>query len=151
MRHVLKVAGILAAGLLVACGALAQSQSDSSASSADKSQAAEPDINSLIPQSVRTRYAHAVWTYPKGNHLADLYPPRALSENQQGAVVLACTINTNGTFDKCGVMAENPKGYDFGMATATAFIRYAHVDPKTVGGGIQTGDFWVFLYRWVLG
>ena len=48
-------------------------------------------------------------------------------------------------------MNEAPKDYDFGVTTATLFVKYTHVDPATVDGGIRPGDYKVFIYKWQLG
>ena len=52
---------------------------------------------------------------------------------------------------RCVVLAEVPKGGDFGKATQDLFLKYALVDPASVDGGIQPGDFYIFTLKWTLG
>lgn len=138
--------GLLSLLAVFAEGPNAFAQSSTSTASSE----AEPDVRSAIPAEMRERYANSKWTYPSAEVMANKYPLQALNENISGAVVLACTILPDGNMDKCGIMAEAPKGYGFGMATATGFVIGAKVDPSTVEGGIKPGDFYVFTYRWSL-
>jgi len=105
----------------------------------------------LIPPEMMARYARAKWTYPGSNQMADMYPEKAQDNRQEGMAKIVCVIAADGTLDRCAVMNETPASYGFGVATATAFVKYAHVDPATVGGGIKPGDYKVFLYKWQLG
>lgn len=110
-----------------------------------------PDPSTLIPQEIKSRYAKAVWSLLPRRNGEDIYPEKALEAEVTGAAVVACTINTNGGMDQCRIMAENPIGYGFGIATAALYVKYGHVDPATVEGGIKPGDFWIFTYRYKLG
>lgn len=138
--------GLLSLVAVLGAVPAARAQAPASAASAET----EPDVRSAIPAEMRERYANSKWTYPSSEAMANKYPLQALNDNISGAVVLACTILPDGDMDKCGIMAEAPKGYGFGMATAAAFVIGAKVDPSTVEGGIKPGDFYVFTYRWLL-
>ena len=104
-----------------------------------------------VPAETTARYTHARWTYPGPEQMADLFPPRAQDERLSGTAKIVCTIAPDGLLDKCAVLDETPKGYGFGLATATAFVKFAHVDPNTVEGGIKPGDYKVFIYKWQIG
>jgi hypothetical protein len=112
------------------------------------SDSASADAGSIVPPEMAARYAHAKWSYPASDQMADLYPDRAAEEAQPGVAVIACEIKPDGSLDPCIIGGEAPKEYGFGVATATLFVKFAHVDPATVDGGIQPGDFKVFTFKW---
>ena len=113
--------------------------------------AASTDSKPLIPAEMAARYAHAQWTYPGADVMANSYPRRAQDERQEGAATILCVIASDGQMDRCYIARESPKNEGFGMATAAAFVKYARVDPATVEGGIKPGDFKLFTYIWQLG
>ncbi len=82
--------------------------------------------------------------------MAALFPARAQDARVSGIAVIACLISVDGFMERCGVINEYPKDYGFGVATATAFVKYTRVDPASVQGGIKAGDFKVFTYKWLL-
>lgn len=106
---------------------------------------------SAIPSEMMARYAHAKWTYPGSDQMANMYPGKAQDERVEGTVKIVCAVAADGYLDKCAVLEETPKDYGFGVATATAFVKYAHVSPATVSDGIRPGDYKTFIYKWLLG
>jgi hypothetical protein len=97
------------------------------------------------------KYAYAKWTYPNADQMANVYPGKAQDRRVEGKVTIVCTIAADGYLDKCAVWKEEPSGYDFGVTTATLFLRFTHVDPATVAGGIKPGDLKTFVYKWQIG
>ncbi|WP_281187194.1 TonB family protein [Asticcacaulis taihuensis] len=95
-------------------------------------------------------YVAGKWSYPSGDVLADLYPDRALNDEVEGTVTIDCAINASGRVTSCDVVNESPKGYGFAAATVKAFIKYAKVDPSSVGGQLRDGDRRKFTYKWTL-
>jgi protein TonB len=95
-------------------------------------------------------YVAGKWSYPSGDVLADMYPDRALNDEVEGTVTIDCAINASGRVTSCDVINESPKGYGFAAATVKAFIRYAKVDPSSVGGQLRDGDRRKFTYKWTL-
>lgn len=83
--------------------------------------------------------------------MADLYPPKAQDARKSGMAKLQCMIQADGYMAKCRVLDQSPKDYGFGVATATAFVNFCHVDPATIIGGIQPGDYKIFVYKWQIG
>ncbi len=95
-------------------------------------------------------YVEGRWSYPGSDQMADLYPPRAQDNEVEGTVTIDCAINEAGKVTNCDIISESPAGYGFGQATVKAFIRYAHVDPSSVGGQLQGGARKKFTYKWTL-
>ena len=141
----------LAALSAVAAVAIAMQPASGSAQSQASASSSATDPTSVIPKEMVARYAHAKWTYPDSEQMAKLYPMRAENERVSGIAVIACLITPDGYMDRCAVANEAPKDYGFGVATATAFVKYTRVDPSTVEGGIKPGDFKVFTYKWLMG
>ena len=100
--------------------------------------------------AIKTRYAHAKWTFNKPAGTPDLYPVRAMDAETPGVAKVACFIEPDGHISRCVILSEAPVGYGFGVATANLYIKYTKVDPATVEGGIQPGDVYVFTYNWKL-
>jgi len=98
--------------------------------------------------AIKARYAHARWSYPGSKQIADAYPPRAQDSHIQGAAQVACFIQPDGDLKRCVILSESPEHEGFGAATCDLFLKYSHVDPNTVDGGIQDGDFKVFILKW---
>jgi len=102
-------------------------------------------------RAIGARYKQSRWTYPTSEQMAEAYPRAAQDSRIQGAAQIACFIDTDGYMKRCVVVAEEPQGYGFGRVTADLFMKYAHVDPVSVEGGIQPGDFHMFVYKWQIG
>ncbi len=135
----------LAAALAVTQPITAFAQS----SSADAtSSSAAPHIDY---DAIKARYAHAHWTYPNSRQIAEAYPRRAQDSHIQGIAQVACFIQADGRMKRCVVLTEDPKDEGFGAVTQDLFLKYAHVDPTSVDGGIQPDDFYVFTLKWLLG
>jgi len=100
---------------------------------------------------MRERYAEAKTTYPSAEVMATLYPPRARDDKKEGMVTLACTVAPSGHLSSCDIVNQWPAGYGFGTAYVKALLKYYTVDPTSVEGGIQPGDFEFFTYQWTLG
>jgi protein TonB len=96
------------------------------------------------------RYVKGAWTFPTGTDMAGLYPPRALDNEVEGSVTIDCAINGSGRIKACDIISETPKGYGFGKATVTAFLKYAAVKPSSVDGQLRDGDRRRFTYVWTL-
>ncbi|MGZ3306695.1 MAG: hypothetical protein ACXU8U_12615 [Asticcacaulis sp.] len=145
--------GILfaAAGLACLAASHACAQTGETASSGASSSSGAADLESLVPPEMRARYAHAHWTYPNATQMADAYPPKAQAETVSGMAVIACAIAGNGSITGCKIVAEDPKSYGFGYVTAQVFIKFTHVDPASVEGGIRPGDYKLFKYYWKIG
>ncbi len=122
---------------------VAPAQSPPSTSSAESPAAS-------IQSDMTQRYVHAKWTYPNADQMSNSYPGKAQDEHVSGQAKIVCAVDADGYLEKCAVLDEAPKGYEFGLATATQFVKYTHVDPKTVDGGIKAGDYKVFMYKWTL-
>ena len=137
------VAGLISIACLAATPALAQSTSADSASSSSA-----PHIDYA---AIKARYAHAKWTYPTSEEIADAYPREAQDSRIQGAAQVACFIQPDGHMKRCVVLAESPKDEGFGTATSQLFLKYANVDPATVNDGVQSGDFYIFTLNWRMG
>ena len=67
---------------------------------------------------------------PSGEDLARLYPPRAMREEVEGRVGLACSVSAQGTLSECSVVSEEPAGYEFGAA-ALAMSKLFLMRPQT--------------------
>ena len=138
--------------ILTCVALLAFAASDADAQTAQSSSsAAATDAKPLIPPEMVARYAHAKWTYPNAGQMVDIYPGKAHDKGVEGLATIVCAVAKDGYMDKCAVMKEAPTDYDFGVTTATLFVKYCHVDPATVDGGIKPGDYKVFTYKWLLG
>ncbi len=96
------------------------------------------------------RHIEGRWTYPDSDRMSGLYPPRALEDEVEGTVTIDCAVDASGRVTGCDILSESPAGYGFGLATVKAFIRYAHVDPNSVDGGVIDGDRKTFTYKWTL-
>ena len=123
----------------------AQEQSQASTSAAS---GAKPALDYNV---IKVRYAHAHWAYPNSAQMANAYPRQAQDSGITGTAEIACFIQPDGSMQRCVPLAESPEGYRFGTVTAQQFLKYMHVDPATVEGGIQPGDFYVVTYKWLLG
>ncbi len=107
-----------------------------------------PGVPSAQPPAMKARYDHAKWTYPGPEAIAEAYPRRAQDQRIQGVAAVTCYISPDGQMSKCLLLGENPPREGFGDATVTLFTKYGRVDPATVDGGIQDGDFKVFTLNW---
>lgn len=96
------------------------------------------------------RYVKGVWKFPTSDAMVDLYPARAVENEVEGTVTIDCAINGAGHIKACDIVSETPKGYGFGKATVTAFLKYATVKPSSVDGQLQDGDRRRFTYQWTL-
>ena len=158
MKKTLSVASL--AGLVIAVqplNVLAQSQS-TAAPPAGEQTAGDPAQTSASDSAtsptvaeMTARYAHARWTYPNVDQMSGSYPAKAQDGHVSGQAKIVCAISADGYLGKCAVLNEMPNGYYFGVTTATQFVKYTRVDPKTIVGGIKPGDFKIFLYKWQLG
>jgi TonB family protein len=76
---------------------------------------------------------------PSGEDFARLYPLRAMREEVEGRVTLACSVSERGTLTECSVTAEDPVGYEFGAAALTMsklfLMRPQTKDGQAVAGG----------------
>ena len=88
------------------------------------------------------------WTYPSATQIKALYPERAEKFERTGKATIDCLIAADGIILACDIVAEDPKEYGFGLATATMFILYAHVKPDTVEGGLQPNSRKAFTFAW---
>ncbi|HTN40639.1 MAG TPA: TonB family protein [Asticcacaulis sp.] len=95
-------------------------------------------------------YIAGKWTFPSGERAVQLFPDKAIKERVQGQATVECIIQRDGKISSCTVISETPEDYGFGAATAELFVRYAHVNPKSVNGGLKGGELKKFTYRWVL-
>ena len=95
-------------------------------------------------------YIAGKWTFPSGERAVQLFPDKAIKERVQGQATVECIIQRDGKISSCTVISETPEDYGFGAATAELFVRYAHVNPKSINGGLKGGEFKKFTYRWVL-
>ena len=75
---------------------------------------------------------------PSGEDLARLYPPRAMREEVEGRVGLACSVSAQGTLSECSVVSEEPAGYEFGAA-ALAMSKLFLMRPQTKDGEAVAG------------
>src|SRR5471032_2739481 len=103
------VAATIGGLIVLGDSAVAETPATSQASQSS----AAPDMNSAVPPEMLARYAHAKWTMPSGKEMADIYPQRAQNEEVRGMAIVACTITADGYLDRCGILAEYPKGYGF--------------------------------------
>lgn len=95
-------------------------------------------------------YIRGNWTYPDSDQMFSAFPAEALKAGIEGRVAIDCLVSADGTLTACDVMSEEPAGYGFGEATANAFVKFCHVDPASVPGGIQPGARKKFIYKWTL-
>jgi hypothetical protein len=137
------LATIVLAGL--SATATAQSQTTTAPMSAES-----PTTQPVIPPEMAARYAHAKWTYFTSAQMAEAYPRRAQDEHVQATITTVCNIAADGTLSQCAVPKNARDEYGFTVVTATLFVKYCHVDPATVAGGIQAGDYKVFTLKWTL-
>ena len=91
------------------------------------------------------------WTYPTSDQMVDAYPKQAEAEGKEGKVSFDCQFAADGTIKACIILSEDPEGFGFGQATIDLFIKYCHVDPASVPGGLKEGDRKKFTYNWLLG
>ncbi len=104
-----------------------------------------------MPAEMARRYAQARWTYPNTDQMSASYPPRARGQGFSALVKIECAIMTDGHLGECTIIKEDAPGYGFGVATVRPFVKFAHVAPDTVEGGIKPGDYKVFSYKWQAG
>lgn len=114
------------------------------------SDGATDQASRIIPPEMQARYATAKWHYPSGHEMGQ-YPDRAAAQALPGVAVINCQIKPDGKLAPCVILSEAPEGYGFGVAAAKMFVKYVHVDPATVNGGIRPGDFRIFTFKWVIG
>ncbi len=126
----MKYLPLMALGLLLPLPSLAQD-------------AADPDMTA--------RYQNSAWTYPTATEMADFYPAEAQAYSTNGQAVIDCMIAPSGALTTCRIISESPGGYEFGVTTVKLFLKWCHVDPATVTGGIQDGDHRTFTMEWTIG
>lgn len=94
-------------------------------------------------------YVAARWSrFPTAETLADYYPPRALSDEVEGAATVECTVLDAGGHVRCVALSEIPGNYGFGKATARMVQDKGRVD--TSGGDIKIGSVLRQTVKWSL-
>lgn len=82
---------------------------------------------------------------PTGQDFARHYPARALSEKQEGRVVLDCIVQADQSL-KCAIATEDPVGYGFGSATMSLSgvfrIAAMHEGAPTAGKRVALPIWW---------
>jgi len=94
------------------------------------------------------RFITGNWRFPNAANAAPLYPSMAAHEHITGAATVECLASSSGSMQACKLLAETPRGYGFGQATVKLMMKYCHVDPASVKGGLQPGDRARFTYQW---
>ena len=88
------------------------------------------------------------WTFPNANVMIRNFPERAANDHIGDTLVLSCDVASDGSIPSCQLLADLEPSYGFASATVNLFIKYAHVDPASVGGGIPEGANHLFTYNW---
>jgi len=83
------------------------------------------------------------WTLPTFSQVLETGP------DIRADVMLDCVLMKSGKLNNCYVAEESGLvDQDPDRTIAVAFLRYAHVDPKTVESGVHDGDRHKFRYSW---
>ncbi len=130
------------AGLMLAPYAYAQTQ--------------PPIMAPPVPREVRPAHAPSVyvsgdWILPNTDQEQAYRPARAIQEGVGGTVAIDCLVRADGYLAECDVMQEDPQGYGFADATVAMFLKYVHVDPASVPGGLHSWSRKSFTYGWSAG
>lgn len=94
------------------------------------------------------RFITGNWSFPNAANAAHLYPSMAAHEHIVGVASVECLATPSGSMQTCKLLTETPEGYGFGQATVNLMMKYCHVDPTSVKGGLQSGDRARFTYKW---
>ncbi len=79
----------------------------------------------------------------------DLMEPRLMRLFPDGGqVTIDCALTPDGALTSCRVIKAQPADPRAGEIVADLFLCYAHVDPKTITGGIGAGGRKKFTLRW---
>jgi len=141
----------LGAALIAAMPAASIAQSTTTSPPAMAPSDLPPPPVAVNFSAIKTRYAHAKWTYPTAEQSKAAYPARANDAEMEGTVQIISVMNTDGHLKRCGVETESPTGYGFGQATVDLFLKTTHVDTATVEGGVLPSDVQEFTYKWQIG
>ncbi len=95
------------------------------------------------PTAGAPRYIAGNWTYPAPQPLND-----ALKDYSGGQVVLDCAAAADGHLTQCDVLKDGTFPRPAGPLVAEVFVKYCHVDPASVDGGVKDGDRHKFTYKW---
>lgn len=109
---------------------------------------AEAAVLPVMDKDIQARYAHSAWRYPSAGDMLSVYPDHAAEEEISDIVDFSCRIVRNGSMAACQVLYDPRPQYGFGPVTILMFQKLTHVDPKTVAGGVQDGDYKLFTYFW---
>ena len=98
---------------------------------------------------VEPAYVTARWTrFPDSDALLSYYPSAAQDSEVEGSATLECTVADDKGRVTCIVLAETPKGYGFGRATAKMVQDKGRVD--TSQGDVQIGSKLRTTVKWTL-
>lgn len=96
-------------------------------------------------------YVNGAWILPNLDQEKAYRPERASQDGVGGSVTIDCLVGVSGYLTECDVIDETPQGYGFANATVAMFLKYVHVDPATVTGGLHSWSRKRFTYGWSAG
>ncbi len=83
-------------------------------------------------------YIEGTWTYPTTEAVQSV-----VKGFGPGQVELDCAVGRDGHLTECDMDATKP-----GRLVSDVFVKYTHVDPASVPGGIPAGARKKFTYKW---
>jgi len=125
----------LAAVGLYLLGALSAAAQTVGTSSESASSSGTPDTSV---------YVAGDWTYPSPQVVLRLTDDGYI----HGRVAIDCLIGSDGRLTKCDLLDAAPRGVEPARSVVNTFLRYAHVDPASVPGGLRPGARKKFIYSW---
>jgi protein TonB len=87
---------------------------------------------------------------PDGRAFDRFYPSRAREREEEGRVVLRCSVNASGALVDCQVVSETPANWGFGDASLR-IAREFRVRPQMADGSATDGGSITFPIRWQMG
>lgn len=91
------------------------------------------------PQTVPSAITNPDWIeLPSAEDFARLYPERAMREEVEGRVVMACGVMATGQLVDCTVTVDDPAGYGFGAAALSMSTKFK-MRPQTRDGRLVAG------------
>ena len=122
---------------------------ETSASTPPVIASAESSAGSSTTSSSGQSYVAARWTrFPNGETLTDYYPPRALNDEMEGSATVQCVVLDAQGRVGCTVLAETPRGYNFGTQTVKMVQDKGRVD--TTQGDVKIGSVLRTTVKWLL-
>ncbi|MFT4089860.1 MAG: energy transducer TonB [Asticcacaulis sp.] len=92
-----------------------------------------------------------VLAYRKNNPtLNELYPPKAMDSEIEGAVLLECLITADGDLKNCIAVEETPADYNFGKMAVAALSLLGAYNANPEGLKAYSGKTYTYRFNWTL-